>query len=62
VFVIGLATFDAEHVLLRRYRDVIRGETGQRQRYLIPVVGKAFYVAGWVVRVASSVPGRVDQV
>jgi hypothetical protein len=60
--VIGLATLDGKHVLLGCYRDVVRGETGQRQRNPIPVAGQAFYVAGWVVRVASSVPSRVDQV
>lgn len=50
-----------EHVLLGRYRDFIRGETGQRQRYPVPVVGQAFDIAGWVVGVAAGVLGRVDQ-
>jgi hypothetical protein len=59
---IGFATFDGEHVLLGRYGDFIGGETGQRQRYLVPVVRQAFDVAGWVIVVAGGVLGSVDQV
>jgi hypothetical protein len=62
LFLVGLATFNGEYVMLGRYRDFIRRETGQRQRNLVLIVGQSFDVAGWVILIAAGMLRRVDEI
>jgi hypothetical protein len=40
----GLAALDGDDILFGGDRNLVRRETGNRQRYLVPVVGQTFDV------------------
>src|SRR5205823_2376935 len=52
--IFGLVALNGDHVLFGRDRNIIRRETGHRQRYLVAVFGQPFDVVGRVIVLADA--------